>query len=178
MRFRKLRITWSIVCALACVLLSMLWARSYWWNDQYFCQFSAKFLVIESYEGELTLGFTAPTKSWQMPQDLDLEWWGGQSILMMEHHVYYTSHTSYDDNASLFTKLIRPFRRELPIGIVVPTWFVVGLLAMLAIAPWIRHLSWRFSLRTLLIIMALVALVMGLIFYAGRDPWFDIVQPE
>src|SRR4029078_5949936 len=102
MRFRKLRITCSIVCALACVLLSMLWARSYWWNDQYFCQFSAKFLVIESYEGERSLVCTAPAKSWQMHQDLDFEWWGGQSILIREPHVYYPSHTSYDDNASLF----------------------------------------------------------------------------
>ena len=33
MRFRKLRIAWSVACGLACVLLIVLWARSYWWCD-------------------------------------------------------------------------------------------------------------------------------------------------
>ena len=33
MRFRKLRIAWSVVCAIACVLLIALWVRSYWWMD-------------------------------------------------------------------------------------------------------------------------------------------------
>ena len=34
MRFRKLRIAWSVVWGLACVLLIALWVRSYWyWDD-------------------------------------------------------------------------------------------------------------------------------------------------
>ena len=32
MRFRKLRIAWSVVCGIACVLLIVLWVRSYWWS--------------------------------------------------------------------------------------------------------------------------------------------------
>jgi len=28
MRFRKLRITWTVLCGIACVLLIVLWARS------------------------------------------------------------------------------------------------------------------------------------------------------
>ena len=34
MRFRKLRIAWSVVWGLAAVLLIVLWVRSYWWVDQ------------------------------------------------------------------------------------------------------------------------------------------------
>ena len=30
MRFRKLRIAWSVACGIACVLLIVLWVRSYW----------------------------------------------------------------------------------------------------------------------------------------------------
>ena len=30
MRFRKLRIAWSVVCGLVAVLLIVLWVRSYW----------------------------------------------------------------------------------------------------------------------------------------------------
>src|SRR6476660_634582 len=33
MRFRKLRIAWSVVWALAAVLLIVLWVRSYWVRD-------------------------------------------------------------------------------------------------------------------------------------------------
>ena len=34
MRFRKLRIAWSVVWGIACVLLIVLWVRSYWWGEQ------------------------------------------------------------------------------------------------------------------------------------------------
>src|SRR5262245_4872029 len=35
MRYRKLRITFSAVCGAVCVLLIVLWLRSYWYFDQY-----------------------------------------------------------------------------------------------------------------------------------------------
>src|SRR6476620_3101502 len=35
MRFLKLRIAWSVVCGIACVLLIVSWVRSYiTWNDE------------------------------------------------------------------------------------------------------------------------------------------------
>src|SRR4051812_39587288 len=33
MRFRKLRIAWSVFWGLAAALLIVLWVRSYWWTD-------------------------------------------------------------------------------------------------------------------------------------------------
>ena len=33
MRFRKVRIVWSVAWGIACVLLVVLWVRSYWWTD-------------------------------------------------------------------------------------------------------------------------------------------------
>src|SRR3954465_2967345 len=35
MRFRKLRIAWSVGCAIACVLLIALWGRCYFYLDSY-----------------------------------------------------------------------------------------------------------------------------------------------
>src|SRR6478609_5343646 len=32
-RFRNLRIAWSIMCGILCVLLIVLCVRSYWWTD-------------------------------------------------------------------------------------------------------------------------------------------------
>src|SRR3954470_6536128 len=40
MKFRKLRIAWSVFCSLACVLLIVLWVRSYWYMDQLDCRYS------------------------------------------------------------------------------------------------------------------------------------------
>src|SRR4029079_6900571 len=54
MRFRKLRIAWSVLCAIACVLLIALWVRSYWWWDWYNSGTVARANVtIGSTEGEL-----------------------------------------------------------------------------------------------------------------------------
>src|SRR5689334_20781699 len=120
MRYRKLRIAWSVLFATACLLLCMLWSRSYWWVDQYYGRIAARWLFAQSYEGEIMLGFPVPGKWFEVPQEL--EWWGGQSILMMEHHVDYVSHVSYANDASLLTKLLRPFRTEPHVGIVLPAW--------------------------------------------------------
>jgi hypothetical protein len=48
-----------------------------------------------------------------------------------------------------------------------PHWFLVLLAVMMSAAPWMRW-KWRFTLRTLLIAITLVAVVLGLIVYAVR----------
>src|SRR3954466_10432902 len=58
MRFRKLRIAWSVFCALACVLLVVLWVRSYFYHDRVLIRFrQANHVagVISAY-GALQLG--------------------------------------------------------------------------------------------------------------------------
>ena len=49
--------------------------------------------------------------------------------------------------------------------VVVPHWFLVVSTATLATVPWVR----RFNLRTLLIVMTLVAAVLGLVVYATKE---------
>jgi hypothetical protein len=51
-------------------------------------------------------------------------------------------------------------------GVGAPFWFVALLAATSACTPWLR---WRFSLRTLLIAMTLVAMGLGLVVYALRN---------
>src|SRR5712671_2831573 len=54
MRFRKLRIAWSVACGIACVLLIVLWVRSYWWFDSAVGPISGtRFLVVSSGYGRL-----------------------------------------------------------------------------------------------------------------------------
>jgi hypothetical protein len=51
----------------------------------------------------------------------------------------------------------------------IPYWFVVFVAGLLTALPWIiSSLPYRFSLRTMLIVTTLVAVVLVLIAYAGR----------
>src|SRR3954469_22487505 len=72
MTFRKLRIAWSGVSGLACVLLIVLWVRSYWRVD--FIDGHNERVRIEcgSVRGELAVGgqpytvpFHGPSPRWQ-----------------------------------------------------------------------------------------------------------------
>jgi hypothetical protein len=133
MRNRKLRIVWSVAWGLVCVLLIALWVRSYWWEDT----ISYKKLGVLSNRGTLYFGRddVLATSAWSMASDP------------------------------------ATYKSELPQGIGWvndPFWFfiysphyiIVVMSAAIAVLPWLR---WRFSLRTLLIAMTLVAVVLGLI---------------
>src|SRR4051794_30713435 len=55
MIFRKLRIAWSVGCGIACVLLMLLWVRSYWWGEQtHYATLSKTYYGIRSDYGYLT----------------------------------------------------------------------------------------------------------------------------
>jgi hypothetical protein len=52
--------------------------------------------------------------------------------------------------------------------IIVPNWLLVTFAIAAAFFPWIRHSTWRFSLRTLLIATTLIAVVLGVIVWAAK----------
>src|SRR4029079_7594540 len=51
--------------------------------------------------------------------------------------------------------------------VAIPHWFGILVSIMLTAMPWIAHPCCRFSLRTLLIATTLVAVVLGLVVWAG-----------
>jgi hypothetical protein len=51
----------------------------------------------------------------------------------------------------------------------VPFWFFVLIGLAVTVAPWIRHLSWQFSLRALLIAATVVAVGLGVVIWAARN---------
>src|SRR4051794_35271833 len=57
MKFRKLRIAWSAFCGLACILLLVLWLRSYWLFDQFIHRVSATdYVAFTTFQGQFALG--------------------------------------------------------------------------------------------------------------------------
>jgi hypothetical protein len=152
MRFRKLRITWSIVCGLACVLLIVLWVRSYKTCD-IFC---------------LRLG--GPHNQWIQSLDGELMYDPSANLSQSEFFKWIIWPAA-KWRGYVKTPLTRPvlgFRRSIGIKslAIIPHWFPTVVLAGIAVLPW---LGWpRFRLRTLLIATTLIAVVLGLAVYAAR----------
>lgn len=145
MKYRKLRIAWSVVCGIACVLLIVLWVRSYGGSDVVYRQTTTTRTVFSSAVG--VIGVSRSIFEAVLPA------WGWNRIELMPGGPMPTWEFRSDNNG---TRLRFPHR--LPIAIS----------GVLAVAPWIRQLRWRFSLRTLLIATTLVAVVLGLIVWAVR----------
>jgi hypothetical protein len=143
-----LRIAFSAVCGIACVLLAVLWLRSYWRFDYVSGMATASRQVeIFAIKGRLAIGTWAETTMapWGHRSNPVAE---SQSTLqILERH----------ENAIGFG-IVKP-------SVVMPYYFVVFVAGVFATLPWLR---WRFSLRTLLIATTSVAVVLGAIVYLVR----------
>jgi hypothetical protein len=146
MRFRKLRIAWSVAWGLVAVLLGVLWVRSYLYHDRVLVRYHgpghaagavSAYGAIQFGEGDTPdLGdreFTVISKSARRSPIDSI----GPSLKM--HAVRFTDWY-----------------------LAVPIWMLVLLVTMAGSGPWLR-----FSVRTLLIATTLVAVVLGLIVYAA-----------
>ena len=150
MRFRYLRITFSATCLVTCVLLIVLWVRSYWWLDN--VNFSTtETKVAQSFDG--VLGFFYRRK-FSEPGITSLSYAEWASALKPPSR----------------NKMPKWYFGSIQNGIIIkcPHWFPILLLATSAAAPWYRRIPYQFSLRTLLIATTLVAVVLGLIAWSLR----------
>jgi hypothetical protein len=143
MRILKLRIAWSVACGLACVLLIVLWVRSYWQLDEVQVPLSSSSqFTMQSFAGSIwmfTEGKIRSSIGWRL------------------------RHKSVDDLLEITGMEIMPPRAIFGMGpgnLQVPYWFLAPAFATSAAFPWLR---WRFSLGTLLIATTLVAVVLGLV---------------
>ncbi len=154
---RWLRLSASALCLILCGLLIALWVRSYRWHDNCSGHIGGKFLTIQSSRGELGIGrLTSPSKTfplWSITSD-DMPdakrlWW------------------SMEDRPPLSLVGIR-YQHLSPVWTLfaVRYWLPVLITAILVCVPWIDRAT-RFSLRTMLIVTTLVAVVLGMIVTFG-----------
>jgi len=162
MRYRKLRIAWTVFCGIACVLLLVLWVRSYLRLDQ------VRIPITKSRSLELVLvqsgvsfvvryNLTQPeTWNWFT---IGLKEYQSNIFASIKRRGHYNWEGHYIDWGSDSRQgLDEPY-------ILTPYWLLITCVAALAVLPWMR---WRFSLRTLLIATTLVAVVLGLIVWTIR----------
>ena len=139
-RFRKLRIASSAACSIACVLLIVLWVRSYWFEDSI-----ARYNVrVGSNTGTIWTQVT-PTFSYTFWYRRCVPLVKGANLFGAPPHFEYWQ--GQDPTGQPYTRVC------------LPHWLFVFALLILALAPWIPG---RFSLRNMLIATTLVAAVLGL----------------
>ena len=160
MRFRKLRITWTVFCGIACVLLVVLWVRSYVWFDNLVGPVSStRCLGFESSQGWLTVRWDQYTMNpkafprWtlnKMPAEaLEKAF---KLLAARGTPIHSVPSFGFHDGSFQF-----------------PHWSIVVLTGVLAVAfATCRPYRINFSLRTLLIATTLVAAVLGLIVWSAR----------
>jgi|SRR4051794_1936312 hypothetical protein len=147
MRFRKLRIAWSVFWGLACVVLIALWVRSYWRCD----------VLSRDFKGFDSIEFMSDS---------------GALIVAWLHTDVASAESGeweYGDNApSRQQSLVNWVHEEHTIIASVPLAFLAFVSSCVSSMPWLLWWCSRFSLRTLLIATTLVAVVLGLVIWVGR----------
>ena len=149
MRYRRLRISWSVGWIVASLLVIALWMRSYRAFDYVSGMATASRQVeVFAVQGRVVIGT-----------------WGGETTFTRWYHRSNAVADSQgtvnmlknQENAMGFA-IIKP-------SVVIPYYFFAAVTGALAVAPWIRW-SKRFTIRTLLIATTLVAAILGLATWA------------
>jgi hypothetical protein len=138
---RTLRIVVTVLGLAACVLLVVLWKRSIWLHEAVYAAISPTHAVVASSGFSKVHLYAIPTSRLSgLPQ------YGNVQTCLFCCSSRLRTAVLYNDAP-----------RGLQIAM--PHWFALIVAATTATAPW---LSWRFSLRTMLIGMTLLAVLLGI----------------
>jgi len=141
---RYLRIAFSAMCGVVCLLLIVLWVRSYWQCDMVQYEDWSESRGVNSQNGILLVD-----KIYQKGKG---RWWFGsdpaefRADLKSQLSVYW-----YEGNGDLLGP-----------SVTIPHWLIVLFFVGLGIAPWTAR---RYSLRTLLVLTTGIAVLLGILVY-------------
>ena len=157
MRYRKLRIAWSVLWGLVAVLTCVLWVRSYSISDTLLWRCCAPNAI----RFHSRLGQIRTATVHDQPQRV-VGW-----SATMDYTALRASEPAYY-NVPLINGELDPLDEHFEFasgvaGVPIPSWCLAVAFAALSVNPWLR---WRFSLRTLLIATTLVALLLGIIVWS------------
>lgn len=145
----QLRIGWTIFCGVLGLLLIALWVRSYWYID-----------IVLRYNPTSTLSAISERGVLGISHDR----LRGPAFIPTWNYVSSPANNKKErpKHMVLGFWLVR-----LPdqVGISVPHWFLVVIAIVMGSSPWTQ---WRFSLRTLLIAMTVVAAGLGFIMWLAK----------
>ena len=155
---RYLRIGFSFTCIIACLLLIVLWVRSYHHYENVTLYCSGVQIDFRTGRGKALYEIRHSTTP-----SAHFLWYATHPVI--EGGLYYSK--------PLFEILYLHGEnpRLVKLGLatsVIPYWLLVPLPVLFASLGWVTNLRWRYSLRTLLITTTLVAVVLGFIAWSVR----------
>ena len=145
MKYRKLRIAWSVAWGVVAVLLCVLWVRSQRWADIVFGIVGRSTYSVTSFEGAITASL---------------------DTLVPRNSSFVEIESMNAENSPLGRDGLRIIVK-MDGGVAAPVWLILLLAIATAVLPQIQW-SKRFSLRTLLIATTLVALGLGAIVWITK----------
>jgi 4-amino-4-deoxy-L-arabinose transferase-like glycosyltransferase len=131
--WKYLKVAVTAVSLLVCVLLVALWVRSYSYWDYYPLEIDDEFFSMMSVNGMFAV--IKDDVPYFVDKDRD------ESVDPSEPPWWFES-------------------KDDVLVVIAPHWFYATIFAAIAAIPWMK---WRFSLRTLLIVMTLFAVFFGMI---------------
>ncbi len=169
---RYLRIAFSAVCGIICLLLIALWVRSYWRVDQLIRRGSTTtYYAFTSSQGQAFVGMSNdPGLKVVFGQDWTKRGFSLEDWYASPGTPFACFPATTPSPLNEIRLVLWPHYRKNPFvsitpgvthhEVMVPYWLAFLLTIWLALIPWIR---WRFSLRTLLIAATLIAVLLGII---------------
>ncbi len=151
---RYLRITFSATCLIACVLLIVLWVRSYHWVDEISYRGSNTRYGVQSAGGTVAIYRYVEDP---IPYESDFGWFVSN---------FKTDEIGFNHISTMGFVWAYVPSQLCDVGM--PHIFlatVASIASIVGALPWIR---WRFSVRTLLIATTLIAVLLGLIVRLSR----------
>jgi hypothetical protein len=153
MKHRNLRIAWSVAWGIVAVLLIALWVRSCWTMDSIAVPVSrTKKFDFCSMPGACGCGI--------FKRNIVDSTWYTQST--DEYRKKFDHLARYSGNWGRFDLFCERIE-----AVIFPDWFLIGVATVLSACPMV-HWSRRFSLRTLLIAITLVAVGLGLVVWLAH----------
>lgn len=143
---QALKISWTAVCGMCCVLLLVLWIRSCWRSDEVTRVSSKRIVRVISSDGQLYASYDGNLKG-AIPASRGTTW-------------HYLEGRPFELRREWFAADGRA-RFCFPLGPPTIAFALVGVI------PWVR-LSTRFTVRTLLLVTTVAAVVLGLIVWVVR----------
>jgi len=149
MRFRKLRIAWSVAWGVVVVLVAVLWVRSY--SVRTFA--AGQITTTSALRLESSLG-RVEVETW----DLRIIQKGEYPWRLSSDVLHYPLDESFYTRHGIAGFYLGLSSDDCEVNL--PHWFLFLVFSTVAALPWLRF---YFTLRTLLIATTLVAVVLGLI---------------
>jgi hypothetical protein len=143
-----LRIASTAVCGILCAVLIALWVRSYKSEDRVSGAINSVGVRLYSSRGWIVCfrnnGIGPAQYTWSI--ELGRNYW----LTPTDSRLRFSSPAVF-------------FGKAATANISIPHWPIIAIAVALAVAPWLRY---RFTLRTLLICMTLIAVALGLVVWS------------